>query len=222
MPALVYAALGSSRELAVGSTAVISLLFASTLGTAASPAQDPALYASLAFTATFFAGAFQAALGVLRLGFLIDFLSHAAIVGFMGGAATIVALQQFRGFLGLPHFTHDTDLPAVMRSVFSQSAYWHWQPFLLGACIFVFLQITRYIVSILSIASTYDNSFLFLLQLLIINESSFWQSRRRPKLLWISAAAPLASIVASTLLIYLINGEKYSIETVSITLHGQK
>jgi sulfate transporter 3 len=147
VPALVYAALGSSRELAVGSTAVISLLFASMLGAAASPAQDPALYASLAFTATFFAGAFQAALGVLRLGFLIDFLSHAAIVGFMGGAATVVALQQLRGFLGLPHLTHATDLPAVMRSVFSQSGHWLWQPFLLGACLFVFLQITRYIVS---------------------------------------------------------------------------
>ncbi|XP_066315702.1 sulfate transporter 3.1-like [Miscanthus floridulus] len=191
VPALVYAALGSSRELAVGSTAVISLLFASMLGPAASPTEDPALYASLAFTATFFAGAFQAALGVLRLGFLIDFLSHAAIVGFMGGAATVVALQQLRGFLGLPHFTHATDLPAVMRSVFSQSAHWLWQPFLIGACLFVFLQITRYI------------------------------SKRRPKLFWISAAAPLASVIVSTLLVYLINGEKYSIQTVSMSKrHG--
>ena len=52
------------------------------------------------------------------------------------------------------------------------------------------------------------------------DESSFLQSKRRPNLFWISVAAPLASIVVSTLLVYLINGEKYSIQTVS--MHDQK
>lgn len=56
-----------------------------------------------------------------RLGFIVDFLSHAAIVGFMGGAATVVCLQQLKGMLGLEHFTTSTDLVSVMRSVFSQT-----------------------------------------------------------------------------------------------------
>lgn len=55
-----------------------------------------------------------------RLGFVVDFLSHAAIVGFMGGAATVVCLQQLKSILGLEHFTHDADLVSVMRSVFTQ------------------------------------------------------------------------------------------------------
>ena len=56
---------------------------------------------------------------VIRLGFLIDFLSHAAIVGFMGGAAITIALQQLKGFLGIKNFTKETDIVNVMDSVFS-------------------------------------------------------------------------------------------------------
>lgn len=52
-----------------------------------------------------------------RLGFLIDFLSHAAIVGFMAGAAITIALQQLKGLLGIKHFTKKTDIVSVMRSV---------------------------------------------------------------------------------------------------------
>lgn len=121
MPALVYAVMGSSRDLAVGTTAVGSLLFPALLGKEAPPAENPELYMHLAFTATFFAGVFQAGLGILRLGFVVDFLSQAAIVGFMGGAATVVCLQQLKGLLGLQHFTRATDVVAVMRAVFSQT-----------------------------------------------------------------------------------------------------
>lgn len=56
----------------------------------------------------------------VRLGFVVDFLSHATIVGFMAGAATVVSLQQLKGMLGLNHFTNETDLIDVMRSVFTQ------------------------------------------------------------------------------------------------------
>jgi high affinity sulfate transporter 1 len=48
--------------------------------------------------------------GFFRLGFLIDFLSHAAIVGFMGGAAITIALQQLKGFLGIQKFTKKSDI----------------------------------------------------------------------------------------------------------------
>jgi len=52
-----------------------------------------------------------------RLGFLIDFLSHAAIVGFMGGAAITIALQQLKYVLGIRNFTKETDIVSVMESV---------------------------------------------------------------------------------------------------------
>jgi len=57
----------------------------------------------------------------IRLGFLIDFLSHAAIVGFMGGAAITIALQQLKGFLGIKKFTKKTDIVSVMHSVFASA-----------------------------------------------------------------------------------------------------
>ena len=58
---------------------------------------------------------------VFRLGFLIDFLSHAAIIGFMAGAAITIALQQLKGLLGINinKFTKKTDIISVMRSVWS-------------------------------------------------------------------------------------------------------
>uniref|UniRef100_A0A3N7H0T7 STAS domain-containing protein n=1 Tax=Populus trichocarpa TaxID=3694 RepID=A0A3N7H0T7_POPTR len=121
VPPLVYAMLGSSKDLAVGTVAVASLLISSMLGKEVNPNENARLYVQLALTATFFAGVFQAALGLLRLGFIVDFLSHATIVGFMGGAATVVCLQQLKGILGLVRFTHGTDLVSVLRSVFSQT-----------------------------------------------------------------------------------------------------
>lgn len=120
MPPLIYAVMGSSRDLAVGTIAVASLMTASMLGKEVNATENPTLYLHLAFTATFFAGVFQASLGILRLGFIVDYLSHATIVGFMGGAATVVSLQQLKGILGLKHFTQSTDLVSVMRSIFSQ------------------------------------------------------------------------------------------------------
>lgn len=66
VPPLVYAMMGSSRDLAVGTVAVGSLLMASMLQSEVSDTANPTLFLHLAFTATFFAGVFQASLGVLR------------------------------------------------------------------------------------------------------------------------------------------------------------
>jgi len=48
----------------------------------------------------------------------VDFLSHAALVGFMAGAAIIIGLQQLKGLLGLTHFTTKTDVISVLESVY--------------------------------------------------------------------------------------------------------
>jgi len=48
----------------------------------------------------------------------VDFLSHAALVGFMAGAAIIIGLQQLKGLLGLSHFTSKTDVVSVLASVY--------------------------------------------------------------------------------------------------------
>lgn len=54
-----------------------------------------------------------------RLGFLVDFLSHAAIVGFMAGAAIVIGLQQLKGLLGISKFTNNTDVVSVVKAVWN-------------------------------------------------------------------------------------------------------
>ncbi|XP_026456982.1 sulfate transporter 3.1-like [Papaver somniferum] len=184
VPPLVYAMMGSSRDLAVGTVAVASLLTASMLGKEVNASKNPTLYLQLAFTATFFAGVFQAALGFLRLGFIVDFLSHATIVGFMAGAATVVCLQQLKGILGLQHFTHDTDLVSVMRSVFGQTHQWRWESAVLGCCFLFLLILTRHI------------------------------SKKRPNLFWISAMAPLTSVILGSLLVYFTHADMHGVEVI--------
>lgn len=66
VPPLVYAVLGTSRNIAIGPVAVVSLLLGELLKQELSPTEDAAEYLQLAFTATFFAGIFQAGLGILR------------------------------------------------------------------------------------------------------------------------------------------------------------
>ncbi|CAN1291624.1 Sulfate transporter 3.1 [Linum perenne] len=184
IPPLVYAMMGSSRDLAVGTVAVASLLTASMLGSEVSAVDNPKLYLHLAFTATFFAGVFQAALGLLRLGFIVDFLSHATIVGFMAGAATVVILQQLKGILGLEHFTRSTDLVSVLRSVFSQTHQWRWESAVLGFCFLFFLLVTKQF------------------------------SKKRPKFFWISALAPLTSVILGSVLVYFTHAEKHGVQVI--------
>ncbi|KAI3819356.1 hypothetical protein L1987_13185 [Smallanthus sonchifolius] len=184
IPPLVYAMMGSSKDLAVGTVAVASLLLGSMLGVVVNANENPKLYLQLAFTATFFAGVFQASLGILRLGFIVDFLSHATIVGFMGGAATVVCLQQLKGILGLEHFTHGTDLVSVLRSVFTQTHEWRWESAVLGICFLFYLLVARFV------------------------------STKRPKLFWISAMAPLTSVILGSVLVYLTHAEKHGVQVI--------
>ncbi|KAJ0960540.1 hypothetical protein J5N97_001630 [Dioscorea zingiberensis] len=184
VPPLIYAVLGSSRDLAVGPVSIASLVMGSMLREVVSPDQDTVLYLQLAFTATFFAGVFQASLGLLRLGFVVDFLSKPTLIGFMGGAAIIVSLQQLKGLLGITHFTTKMGFVPVMESVFGETSEWAWQTILMGFSFLVLLLLARHI------------------------------SMRRPKLFWISAAAPLTSVILSTTISFIFKAQKHGIKTI--------
>ncbi|KAH8521070.1 hypothetical protein H0E87_002210 [Populus deltoides] len=146
VPPLIYAILGSSSHLGVGPVSIASLIMGSMLSETVSPRDEPILYLKLAFTATFFAGLFQASLGLLRLGFVIDFLSKATLVGFMSGAAVIVSLQQLKGLLGISHFTSKMQFIPVMSSVFKHRDEWSWQTIVMGFSFLVFMLTTRHII----------------------------------------------------------------------------
>jgi SulP family sulfate permease len=100
VPPALSALLGSSWHMVAGPTnAVAILLFASLVHLATPGSPD---YISLVLTVTFLTGVFQLAMGIARLGALVNFISHTVIVGFSAGAAILIATQQLKSFLGIP------------------------------------------------------------------------------------------------------------------------
>lgn len=98
-PLLAYAVFGSSRMLAVGPVAVVSLMTAAAIAPYAAPG-SPGYWAA-ALTLAFLSGAMLLLLGVLRLGFLANFLSHPVISGFITASALIIAASQLKTLLGI-------------------------------------------------------------------------------------------------------------------------
>jgi SulP family sulfate permease len=99
VPAVVAALFGSSWHLVSGPTNAISLVVFATLSPLAEP-QTPA-YVGLVLTLTFMVGALQLAMGLARLGSLVNFISHTVIVGFTAGAALLIIASQMRNFFGV-------------------------------------------------------------------------------------------------------------------------
>lgn len=98
-PLVLYALLGSSRVLAVGPVAVVSLMTATAIGDLA-PAGST-VYWSAAITLAFLSGLMLLAMGALRLGFLAHFLSHPVISGFITASALLIAVGQLKVVLGV-------------------------------------------------------------------------------------------------------------------------
>ncbi|AYN67680.1 sulfate permease [Euzebyella marina] len=98
IPQIVYAFLGTSRQLAVGPVAMDSLLVASGLGALAISGIDE--YISMAIFLALFMGIIQFTLGLLKMGFLVNFLSKPVISGFTSAAAIIIGFSQVKHLLG--------------------------------------------------------------------------------------------------------------------------
>ncbi len=118
IPVLVYAVLGSSRQLAVGPVAIVSLLTASALGPVVE--EGSAGYVAAAALLALMVGVVHLAMGAARLGWLVNFLSHSVLVGFTAAAAIIIGFSQTKHLLGISverreHFVHTVF--DVLRSV---------------------------------------------------------------------------------------------------------
>ena len=98
LPVMIASLMGSSRQVHTGPVAVVSLLTASAL---APMALDPTQYAAYAVMLALMVGVFQLSLGLLQLGFFVDFLSHPVVVGFTNGAAIIIATSQLGKMFGV-------------------------------------------------------------------------------------------------------------------------
>lgn len=117
IPILVYALLGTSRQLAVGPVAMVSLLTASSVSMLAESGTDQ--YIMLAITLALLVGIIQFLLGIFRLGFLVSFLSHPVISGFTSAAALIIGFSQLKHLLGIAiprsHYVHEILIEAFRQ-----------------------------------------------------------------------------------------------------------
>ncbi|MBU2588635.1 MAG: sulfate permease [Alphaproteobacteria bacterium] len=99
LPLFAYAVFGTSRTLAVGPVAVVSLMTASAVGAIATP--GTAEYWEAAVTLAALSGVMLAVLGLLRLGFLANLLSHPVISGFISASGILIATSQLKHILGV-------------------------------------------------------------------------------------------------------------------------
>ena len=100
VPTIVAALFGSSWHLVAGPSTTASLVLATALPAFADPGS--ALYVKLAITLAFMVGLMELSLGFLRLGALVNFISHSVIVGFTAGVGILIIITQTRNFIGLP------------------------------------------------------------------------------------------------------------------------
>lgn len=129
IPLIIYALLGTSRQLAVGPVAMVSLLTAAGVGALAEGGTET--YIMLAITLAFLVGAIQFLLGVFKLGFLVNFLSHPVISGFTSAAALIIGLSQLKHLLGI-NIPGSHHIHTILISAFEKFGEINWLIFAVG------------------------------------------------------------------------------------------
>lgn len=117
VPAIVAALWGSSWHLVSGPTNAISLVVFATMSPLAEPGS--ASYVSLVLTLTFMVGVMQLAMGMARLGTLVNFISHTVVIGFTAGAALLIIASQIKNFFGI-HVPHGTMFFRILGTLITQ------------------------------------------------------------------------------------------------------
>ena len=105
LPLVLYAIFGTSASLAVGPVAVAALMTASALSSFAAPGSPEYIGAALVLAAL--SGLILIAMGVLRLGFLVNFLSHPVISGFVTASGILIAISQLKHIVGVEASGHN-------------------------------------------------------------------------------------------------------------------
>jgi len=157
LPVMVAALWGSSKQLGTGPVAVVSLLTAVAVGTALQ-SQLPSIgvdsidamtqeqliefYVPLAVMLALLVGLFQLSLGVLKLGVVVNFLSHPVIVGFTNAAAMVIGLSQLNKIFGVGKGRSDFFLGDIW-GVLQQVGDTHWQTLAMGVLAFVIMMGTK-------------------------------------------------------------------------------
>ena len=134
LPIVLYAIFGTSRTLAVGPVAVVSLMTAAAIGKLGDQGID---YVTAALTLAFLSGVFLLILGLFRLGFLANFLSHPVIAGFITASGILIATSQLKHILGVKA-SGDT-LIEMLHGLWSHLGEINWITVVLGVAATAFL-----------------------------------------------------------------------------------
>ena len=135
LPIVLYAIFGTSRVLAVGPVAVVSLLTAAAVGKIAIPGTPE--YIAAAITLAFMSGIILLGLGLFRLGFLANFLSHPVITGFITASGIIIAASQMKHIFGVSADGHN--ILEIATSLRESIIELNWITLLIGSLTTVFL-----------------------------------------------------------------------------------
>ena len=157
LPVMVAALWGSSKQLGTGPVAVVSLLTAVAVGSALQ-SQLPAIgvdsidamtqeqliefYVPLAVMLALLVGLFQLSLGVLKLGVVVNFLSHPVIVGFTNAAAMVIGLSQLNKIFGVTKERSDFFLGDIW-GVLTQVGDTHMMTLVMGVLAFAIMMGTK-------------------------------------------------------------------------------
>ena len=139
LPIVLYAIFGTSRALAVGPVAVVSLLTVAVVSKIAVPGTSE--YIVAAITLAFLSGLILLALGFFRLGFLANFLSHPVIAGFITASGLIIAASQLKHIFGIE--AHGHTLPDLIGSLANNASQVNWITALIGIIATGFLFLVR-------------------------------------------------------------------------------
>ncbi|WP_129139913.1 SulP family inorganic anion transporter [Modicisalibacter coralii] len=139
LPAIVYMVFGSSRTLAVGPVAIIALMTAAALANVAPPGSPD--YVQAALVLSLLSGLMLTAMGLLRLGFFANFLSHPVISGFLSASGILIAASQAAHLLGVS--ASGFTLPDLLGSLFGDLASLNLPTLAIGLATLVFLVAVR-------------------------------------------------------------------------------
>ena len=135
LPITLYAVFGTSRSLAVGPVAVVSLLTAASISRIAAPGSEDYIFAAISLA--FLSGVFLVAMGVFRLGFMANFLSHPVIAGFITASGLIIAASQLKAIFGIQAEGHN--LLQLAESLWTYRHDINWITTLIGGLTTAFL-----------------------------------------------------------------------------------
>lgn len=139
LPLVAYAIFGTSRTLAVGPVAVVSLMTASAIGEIA--AQGTEAYVAAAMLLALISGVMLILMGLFRLGFVANFLSHPVISGFITAAGLLIAAGQVKHLLGIPAGGHT--LPEIVTGLITSIHQTNLATLVIGLSVLAFLYMVR-------------------------------------------------------------------------------